>query len=1185
MAAPKKQAPAPIDRPLSHAYLREFIGWSTANAPGVSEPHSLRIMENMWITRNRTLAVRPGLRYLSYAAVNEDDDNLKVFSERPVIAEKLVGSQEPFYNKDGEKALLFGVREKDNTVGFRALLESEGSFTVYPLDHPKINFRLPKEPVCFSPKTKYVSYLQIDNKIIALSDAGEPALLFFVGEPKIAKHVNTISVPGWKDSHKLNVIHPNKPWIVKQATAERQNLILNSGFEAGRAQWTISSNAYATPTSTSAPAVHGSSVLVVRSSSTRVNLAISPLHNVNAFGISGWFTSTTYGSPALAKDSNYLRISTTKGRGTFVAYSSLLNGFSGGKTYRVDADIQLGSNVDPRAVFYFYNSAGSMLGNPVFLTVPKVNGIYKSPAVTAPAGTVSARIGFGGVSSTTSQTYVKVRNVFVRPATDTGSFFSGDTAKLPADSADWFLWTGAVNNSVSVYHPPQSVTAVSARVSVPSGKAVVGSIYVKAPGIDLAKIVLKFYDKNSRLVSSITNSANTVANTWVRLVIGSQQIPTTAVSAELWLQVEGIRREEWVQLDCAMLEPYQWSVGDYFDGSTPNTQWNTHKWVTSTKPHQSASVETVKIDPDSVPTTESPTTKTLLALGGAEKNTYKMGFFYTFENEFGESAPSKITEVRMLRPRSNWLWETPDNDGNPSGNITDNANVSCDQLVAILPKDVYDQAVLEGAYRWNLYAFSWSDQEPVPVVGELIGRRDITMDAEENLDNEALTYAHAGWMSITASRTVYSIEVPLPAENNRANYSRPPAARTGLSIADRLILVGDPDDLAAVRWSSNMAGAYTNFTPSVGGGVKTLSTGNINVPGDVVLWQNPQSVDTITVLCLGTDGKSRSYYMMPATVSTQTATTALMGFEETTNTPGTVAAYSAQVINNSLYRPLPHALVKSTAANYNINHMTMTDDIQNMWEALQTKEWIITAELDNRLYLLVNNPKGELLEEGCLGNQIWVYDAAKDSGGWSCLNIQASSIRTIGIGGVTYISVTKPDGLYYLDPYAYQDDVVVEGYIVKKPIAWRFETNVQGGNRAHDAWVRLQQAQITVGNFYGTALFGIRGADTSGNIVDVNKIFSDERPVQDVVARWDVQDFILIRRDMREWTFYGSSVPDKVSTATIQHVLYRYTPISVNVGYEYGSPLTEEYNRNVQYGPDAYSENGIPIPYVDMRRM
>ena len=37
---PKTKIPAPIDRPLSRAYLREFTGWSTAYPPGLSEPTS-----------------------------------------------------------------------------------------------------------------------------------------------------------------------------------------------------------------------------------------------------------------------------------------------------------------------------------------------------------------------------------------------------------------------------------------------------------------------------------------------------------------------------------------------------------------------------------------------------------------------------------------------------------------------------------------------------------------------------------------------------------------------------------------------------------------------------------------------------------------------------------------------------------------------------------------------------------------------------------------------------------------------------------------------------------------------------------------------------------------------------------------------------------------------------------------
>ena len=46
----KQTIAAPIDRPLSRAYLRKFTGWSTAYPPGMSDPTSLRVMHNCSIT-------------------------------------------------------------------------------------------------------------------------------------------------------------------------------------------------------------------------------------------------------------------------------------------------------------------------------------------------------------------------------------------------------------------------------------------------------------------------------------------------------------------------------------------------------------------------------------------------------------------------------------------------------------------------------------------------------------------------------------------------------------------------------------------------------------------------------------------------------------------------------------------------------------------------------------------------------------------------------------------------------------------------------------------------------------------------------------------------------------------------------------------------------------------------------
>ena len=95
---PKKKVAAPIDRPLSRAYLREFTGWSTAFAPGLSEPTSLRQMENVLINRDGSLRVRPGLRYLSYETY-PGEGVASVGFELPIV-----GSHEAFYLNTGEKA-------------------------------------------------------------------------------------------------------------------------------------------------------------------------------------------------------------------------------------------------------------------------------------------------------------------------------------------------------------------------------------------------------------------------------------------------------------------------------------------------------------------------------------------------------------------------------------------------------------------------------------------------------------------------------------------------------------------------------------------------------------------------------------------------------------------------------------------------------------------------------------------------------------------------------------------------------------------------------------------------------------------------------------------------------------------------------------------------------------------------
>ena len=794
--AGKQSIQQPIDRPLAKAYLREFAGWSTAYPPGLSDPTSLRIMENVQITREGSARVRPALR-----SVLPDNTWLDANYDA-----RMVGGFEHFFLNDGRKALLFAARQASGVVSFKAAVYNSATkrFDIGNLTDSIIGFSIPQGEATlnFSSATTFVRYLQIDNKIFALSDAGEDLRLFNVGTTKTARKVTPITVPAWSSSDILTVLHPTSTWI---------------------------------------------------------------------------------------------------------------------------------------------NSA----------------------------------------SKTT------------------------------------------------------------------------------------------------------------------------------------------------------------------------------------------------------VPTAQTPTTNTLVSSATAS-NTYTYGFYFTFENEVGESAASQITQIKAARGWSQWRFFAPDASGNPTTTAVTDAKMAMDQLVAILPQTVYDAAISQGALKWNLYMFTWSDQDVVPPEGILVASRQLNV--------AGVSYATHGWLQNTAAIDISTSSSPLPTAENRYNYSDPSSASQGLVSGDRIVLVNDKDNGALIRWSSNQVGEYTNFSPSKGGGYKTLTSGNLYIPASVKLWQNPQSVDTITILCSGVDGYSTSYYMAPATVNGQSDSTQIMGFEETTATPGTVSPYGVEVLNNALYHPLDTELMKSTAANYNINHATMTDDIANKWIELLNKDNIVSTQHDNRLYYLVHNPDGEALLPGCNGNEVWVLDAGKDQGSWSRWLVQGISLSKLEIAGKLYVAIARPESIFVFDELKIMDDTSASGGTVQKGIPWKLETNTQGANKAHDAWAHLQQANVTFGMWRGSIKYGVRGWDLNGRAVEVSKVYHrplDEGDLANRPLPFDINDFLLIRRDLMEWYFFAESITEgttvKPSHGRISYVQYRFAPISVNVGYEYGSIETFEYGRS-SIGATSNTDNGVPQPYIDTRR-
>jgi len=143
-----------------------------------------------------------------------------------------------------------------------------------------------------------------------------------------------------------------------------------------------------------------------------------------------------------------------------------------------------------------------------------------------------------------------------------------------------------------------------------------------------------------------------------------------------------------------------------------------------------------------------------------------------------------------------------------------------------------------------------------------------------------------------------------------------------------------------------------------------------------------------------------------------------------------------------------------------------------------------------------------------------------------------------------------------------------------------------------------------VGNFLGELRYGIRGKDVHGMDVVIEKTMLSDHPAPQGVSQvapnvgavmptldpTEREDYLLVRKAMKEWIFFAGSVDDTVDEVTkprfsggqINAVQYRYTPATVNVGYEYGSVETFEYGDRALAA--ATTDNGTPEPYVDLSR-
>lgn len=1188
MPSPKAKTPAPIDRPLSKAYLREFSGWSTAYPPGLSEPTSLRIMENVQINRDGSARIRPGLRYLSY-----DDIGLGIDAAP-------VGTHEAFFLNDGSKAYLFAVREADLTVGFRVLIPTVVGSTVYHLTDVAVGFTVPQgEAVLnFTAATTYVKYLQIDNKIFALSNAGETMRMFFVGDTKTAKKLSSIERPDWNVTDKLAVVEPDQPWISSGVpTGVRKNLVPNPSFENNLANWTLSNSRTKLTQSTTVGGQAGGTAARLELVPARINYHENPSWDTamggsvsagdpgwsSGGGSLGWsggmgrlangYVEAVYHNGGGAADSVLWFLKDNAGsrfpvtpfvQANASVYMNQTAGYLGGPGHPVNVRLRM----------TFYNAAGtymSYVDGPEWTTA--MNDWTFRPYIQAspPAGAatchIQAMIRTAGSDVYLPELTIKFDDFLFEHGSLLG-YFDGDSGAN-------YSWAGAANASPSYYSPAEDLQIYSAAMTVSAALDYIASTYARAgTTVRSTKVSVIWYNSGGAPISQVDSAAaNDAAGAWTRFSL-SQAAPAGAVTARVLITFFAVAAlGEYHYADAVMLEQAA-ALAAYFDGDTADTTTVIRAWDGAVG--GSSSTETTYTVAGTIPAAETATVNTLISSTPAN-NVYNFGYFYTFSNEIGESAASQVTVIQAQRRWSAWKWELPNAAGEPNGVRTSDPDQVADQLVVYMPQAVYDAAKAQGATSWNLYMLTWSNQDSVPVEGILLSSKTLTSGG---------AYGAEGWIRHTPQQTDTGYSGVLPQLNNRYNYSNPPKAANGLVAADRLILVDDPASPAVIRWSSNQQGEYTNFTAAKGGGYKTLTSGNLFVPASVKLWQNPQSVDTLTILCSGVDGMNTGYYMAPSAISQQSESVTVMGFEETTATPGTVSPYGCEVLNNALYHPLDTELMKSTAANYNINHKPMTEQIVNSWSALQNKHRIVSAAHDGRIYFIVHNPDGAALEAGCMGNEIWVFDAMATTGTWSRWLIQASSLRRIENSGKLYMSVIRPDGIYYLDPFYDKDDFVYpeDRAVDAAWIPWKLETNTQGANRSHDAWCHLQQISLSLGNFAGRIRWGIRTKDVHGKNLDEHIITGDDNPATADGLPYDITAQLRVGRDVMEWFLYAESVPDTRSFGQIDFVQYRYTPVSVNVGYEYGSTETFEYGRSLVQATDRNTDFGVPQPFADTAR-
>jgi hypothetical protein len=490
--------------------------------------------------------------------------------------------------------------------------------------------------------------LQIDNKILALSNAGEPMRYFTVGTTKSAKRLNSIQRPAWNPSDKLTVVEPTQAWINSGVpTGTRTNLLTNPSFETNLNGWLIDT-ATERVRSSSFAMVGGSWSMRLNSRPVKVNYMPTPL-GTPASTSSGWGAGSGIGDVAGATFA--INGTSHRLRATFLA-----NSITGGSRRYFNAPLSVGiprqPSAEPTPLLYhacfeiatdgsffdsvgcmirFYDSNGTQIGTDLDTSLSSVVGNrYDFYIGTIPSTAASARIypWFKGTATTNSSVaWCEIGNVLITDDGHQGTYFDGD-------SGTDYHWVGSTDTSQSQYHPDANIyaytsTGVIGAAPISAGLDYTAQANVRAGSVPAnCHLELEWIDSSFTVLSSSVGSTVADVNSSWTLISAIGTAPAGAVYVGIKLIATSVGFNEVHYVDDVMLEQDN-SVNPYFDGSFTDTSTEQYSWGSTA--HESYSVETVYAAPATLPSANTPAADTLIS-SDATQNVYNFGFFYTFAN-------------------------------------------------------------------------------------------------------------------------------------------------------------------------------------------------------------------------------------------------------------------------------------------------------------------------------------------------------------------------------------------------------------------------------------------------------------------------------------------------------------------------------------------------------------------------